>query len=124
MEEEIESICRKYLNNLYKTSLKYKTNSIFDNTDFRADRGDLSFDDCSKVGVWVRYRDSWSYGGNCDEKFYITFKEVDSFDETTLEKKSIQDSRRKIERDICNLEKQVEAAKQSLIKFDTINNLL
>ena len=121
LEEQIESICRKYLDLLYKNSLEFGIKSIFDMSDYRDDRGSLSFDDCSESGLWVRYTDSWSYGGNCDEKCYIKFEDIDSFDDVELKNKSIEEARKNLERDITSLEKQVKAAELSLLKFNMIH---
>lgn len=121
IEEQIESICREYLNILYRNSLEFGIKSIFDMTDYQDHRGYLSLDDCSENGVWVRYQDSWGYGGSCNEKFYIKFEDIDLFDGTKLTNKSIEESREKLKRDIANLVKQVKAAELSLIKFNMIH---
>lgn len=121
LQEKIESIVRVYLNILYKNSIKYKTRSMFDMTDFRDDRGSLTYDYATNLGIYVKYTDSWSYGGHCDETFFITFEDLESFDEEILEMKSIEDARSRLERDIRIAEAVVEKAKLELVKLNNEN---
>ena len=118
LQEKIELIAREYLNILYKNSLKYKTRSVFYHKDFRDDRGCLTYDYSTNLGIYVKYTDSWSYGGHCDETFFITFEDLESFDEEILEMKSIEDARSRLERDIRIAEAVLEKAKLELLKFN------
>jgi hypothetical protein len=118
LEEEIESIARNYLNALYRASLKYKTKSIFDMSEYRDDRGGLTFEDCSSSYLEVRYTDRWSYGGQCDERFTIKFDDIESFNEDNLKKESIELAKSSLKNEIKNIESKLKKAKEDLKKLE------
>lgn len=120
LAEEIEKLVRVYLNKLYTNALKIRESTrgtMFDMTDFRDDRGYLTLDDIWTDKVVVRYRDSWGYGGSCDEKFAVEFEDYEKFNEAVYTKSLKDKNKKEIRNQISSLKSQIKRLEKKLEKL-------
>jgi hypothetical protein len=82
--DKIETAANALLHTLVKLYATYGKEFV-DDSDYRTDRGWVDLDDCGEKNVYLRYKDRWQYGGECDIGISVPMKYLDVEERNNLE---------------------------------------
>lgn len=117
LSEEIEMVCRKYMNHRYeleKSVAGGKDVGMFSGNDFRSTSGSLTLDDVTDCNVVLIYEDRWSYGGYCREQYTISFHDYENFSDAIFIKTANDRKIKILKQEIRILRTQIEEKEKQL----------